>query len=353
MRAKLPDREGFIDRDGVKLHYEIYGDGPETIVFPAAWSITHARVYKAQLPYFSERFRCVAYDGRGSGKSDRPEDVAAYSLSNYTADVLAVMDATDTDKAILLGLSFGAMLTSIVAAYHPERVKAAILAGAAASIGPKFPYMTPEHFVAGSDRFENWDKQKRDYWLINYPDFAEFFISKVFTEPHSTRQIEEGVEWAKDTTGPVLVKTVEAGWITPEFDVGEAMYRKIRCPMLMLHGDNDQITPYAGAELVARITGAELVTFPGGGHNPLGRYPAKCKRPDRRLSRSQARHCRLEKPRGSNRRGKESALSLFAHRARARPPRYRHRTGTAQTAPGTTGRLARPGSRDPTARGKR
>jgi pimeloyl-ACP methyl ester carboxylesterase/predicted glycosyltransferase len=276
MRAKLPDREGFIDRDGVKLHYEIYGDGPETIVFPAAWSITHARVYKAQLPYFSERFRCVAYDGRGSGKSDRPEDVAAYSLSNYTADVLAVMDATDTDKAILLGLSFGAMLTSIVAAYHPERVKAAILAGAAASIGPKFPYMTPEHFVAGSDRFENWDKQKRDYWLINYPDFAEFFISKVFTEPHSTRQIEEGVEWAKDTTGPVLVKTVEAGWITPEFDVGEAMYRKIRCPMLMLHGDNDQITPYAGAELVARITGAELVTFPGGGHNPLGRYPAKC-----------------------------------------------------------------------------
>jgi predicted glycosyltransferase len=46
--------------------------------------------------------------------------------------------------------------------------------------------------------------------------------------------------------------------------------------VLMLHGDNDQITPHAGAELVAEITGAELVTFPGGGHNPLGRFPAKC-----------------------------------------------------------------------------
>src|SRR5271168_4999355 len=262
MRAKMRDRQGFVDRDDVRIHYEIYGDGPETIVFLAPWSITHARVYKAQLPYFSERFRCVAYDGRGSGKSDRPEDVAAYSLSNYTADVLAVMDATDTDKAILLGLSFGALLTSIVAAYHPERVKAAILAGASASIGPRFPYMTPENFVAEADRFENWDKRKRVYWLTNYPDFAEYFISNVFTELHSTKQIEDGVEWAKDTTGPVLVKTVEAGWIAPEFDVGEAMYRKIRCPMLMLHGDNDQITPYAGAELVARITGAELVTFP-------------------------------------------------------------------------------------------
>jgi pimeloyl-ACP methyl ester carboxylesterase/predicted glycosyltransferase len=276
MRAKMPDKEGFVDRDGVRIHYEIYGDGPETMVFPATWSIAHARIYKAQLPYFSERFRCVAYDGRGSGKSDRPEDVAAYSLGNYTADVLAVIDAAGADKAILVGLSFGAMLTCVVAAYHPERVKAAILAGVGASIGPRFPYATAEHFVAESERFENWDKQKRAYWLTNYPDFADFFMRKVFTDPHSTKQIEDGVDWARDTTGPILVKTVEAGWIAPEFDVGEGMYRKIRCPMLMLHGDDDQITPYAGAQLVAEITGAELVTFPGGGHNPLGRYPAKC-----------------------------------------------------------------------------
>ena len=122
MRAKMPAKEGFVDRNGVKLHYEMYGHGTETIVFVPPWSITHARIYKAQLPYFSERFRCVTYDGRGNGKSGRPEDVAAYSLSNYVADVLAVMDATGTDKAILVGLSFGGMLTSILAAYHPERV---------------------------------------------------------------------------------------------------------------------------------------------------------------------------------------------------------------------------------------
>ena len=129
MRAKLPDQEGFVERDGVKLHYEVYGDGPETMVFLPPWSIVHSRVYKAQLPYFSERFRCIAYDGRGNGKSDRPADVAAYSLDNYVADVLAVMDATDAGKAILVGLSFGGMLASVLAAHHPERVKAAILAG--------------------------------------------------------------------------------------------------------------------------------------------------------------------------------------------------------------------------------
>src|SRR6202166_5006737 len=276
MRAKMPNKEGFVDRDGVRLHYEIYGDGPETIVFVPPWSIAHARIYKAQLPYFSERFRCVTYDGRGNGKSGRPEDVAAYSLGNYAADALAVMDATGTGRAILVGLSFGAMLASILAAYHPERVKAAILAGTAASIGPGYPYMTTQHFLAKSDRFEGWDKYNRAYWFADYPDFAEHFIRHIFSEPHSTRQIEEGIDWANDTTGPVLAKTVEARTIPPEFDVSEAMYRKIDCPILMLHGDDDRIQPYARAKLVAEITGAELETFPGGGHNPLGRFPARC-----------------------------------------------------------------------------
>ena len=69
------------------------------MVFLPPWSIVHSRVYKAQLPYFSERFRCIAFDPRGNGQSDRPDDVAAYSLDNYVADALAVMDATDAGQA--------------------------------------------------------------------------------------------------------------------------------------------------------------------------------------------------------------------------------------------------------------
>jgi pimeloyl-ACP methyl ester carboxylesterase len=276
MRAKLPSKDGFVERDGVKLYYEIYGDGPETMFFPPTWTIVHSRVYKAQLPYFSERFRCITFDGRGNGKSDRPADAAAYTLANHVADSLAVMDATDAGNSIVVGLSFAGMLTCVLAAYHPERVKAAILAGTAASIGPGYPYMTPQHFIAKQERFEGWDKYNREYWLANYPDFAEHFISNIFSEPHSTKQIEDGIGWANDTTGAVLAKTVEARLIHPPFDVSEAMYRKIACPMLMIHGDNDQIQPYARAKVVAEVTGAELVTIPGGGHNPLGRFPAKC-----------------------------------------------------------------------------
>ena len=276
MRAKLPVKDGYVERDGVKLYYEIYGDGAETMVFLPTWTIVHSRVYKGQLPYFSERFRCITFDGRGNGKSDRPSDAAAYTLGNHLADALAVMDATDAGQAIVVGLSFSGMLTCVLAAYHPERVKAAILAATAASVGPSYPYMTPQHFMTRQEQFEGWNKYNREHWLTNYPDFTEHFINNVFSEPHSTKQIEDGIGWANDTTGLVLAKTVEARLIPPGFDVGEEMLRKIRCPVLMIHGDNDQIQPHARAKLVAEVTGAELVTLRGCGHNPLGRYPAKC-----------------------------------------------------------------------------
>jgi pimeloyl-ACP methyl ester carboxylesterase/predicted glycosyltransferase len=276
MRAKLPSEEGSIDRGGVKLRYEIYGDGPETMVFVPPWAIVHSRVYKAQLPYFSERFRCITFDPRGNGKSERPADVASYSLESCVADAIAVMDVTNAGRAVVVGLSYGGLLASILAAHHPERVSAAILVGTASSIGPGYSYMTSQHFLAQRETFEGWDKYNREHWLTDYPDFADHFIRNIFTEPHSSKQIEDGVEWAQETTGAVLVKTVDARTIPPSFDVSEAMFRKIACPVLMIHGENDQIQPIARARVVADVIGAELVIIPGGGHNLLGRFPAKC-----------------------------------------------------------------------------
>jgi pimeloyl-ACP methyl ester carboxylesterase/predicted glycosyltransferase len=276
MRAKLPRESGFVERDGVRLFYEVYGDGPETMLFVPPWSIVHSRVYKAQLPYFSDRCRCITYDARGNGKSDRPEGVEVYSLDNLVADALAVMDATAVEQAIIVGLSYGGYVTSVLAAYHPKRVKAAILVGTVASVGQAYPYLGQAHFRAKRERFEGWDKYNRDYWLLNYPDFAEHFIRQMYPEPHSTRQIEDGIAWAGDTTGEVLVRTVEARFTPPGFDISEAMYRGISCPMLVIHGDDDRLQPHARGKVVAELTGAEFVTIAGGGHNPLGRSPAKC-----------------------------------------------------------------------------
>ena len=64
MRARYPDQEGFVERDGVKLHYEVFGTGDQTIFFLPTWSIIHSRFWKAQVPYFARHFRVLTFDGR-------------------------------------------------------------------------------------------------------------------------------------------------------------------------------------------------------------------------------------------------------------------------------------------------
>ena len=274
MRAKQPVDSGYVERDGVRLSYEIFGHGPQSMVFLPSWSLIHSRAYKAMIPYFSEHYRCIAFDGRGNGNSDRPDIVEAYILDVFVADALAVMDATNAGRTILVGMSFGGMLSAIISAYHPERVAAAVLLGTAASVGPANPYATPQHFMAEKPDTEGWNKYDRAFWHKDYAAFADHFIRHIFTEPHSTKQIEDAKSWAAETTGAILAKTVEARLIPPRFDVSEAMYRKISCPVLMIHGDNDNIQPHTRAKLVAELTRAELVTVPGGGHSPSGRFPA-------------------------------------------------------------------------------
>src|SRR6266480_2986511 len=107
-RARYPDQEGFVERDGVRTFYEAYGEGEQTIVLLPTWSLLHSRVWKAQIPYLARHFRVVTFDGRGNGRSDRPAEPEAYAEPEFAADAVAVMDATQTDRAVLVSLSRGA-----------------------------------------------------------------------------------------------------------------------------------------------------------------------------------------------------------------------------------------------------
>ena len=118
-RACSPDDEGFVERDGVRIHWERFGDGRRTVLFMPSWSIVHARVWKAQVPHLARRFRVLTFDGRGNGGSDRPQDAAAYDEREFAADALAVLDATGTDRADVVSLSMGAQRSLLLAATHP------------------------------------------------------------------------------------------------------------------------------------------------------------------------------------------------------------------------------------------
>ena len=274
MRAKLPHTEGKIDRDGVKLHYEVYGNGSHTMLFVPTWSLVHSRVYKAQIPYFSEHFRCVTFDPRGNGKSDRPRDPEAYQLRDYVEDVLAVMDETGTDKAILYGLSLSTLVANALASYYPDRVEAVIMIGANSPLVKTYDYKTYESYDKQLESHEEWGKYNRGYWRKNYPDFVDFFSHQIFNEPHSTKQIEDSIRWANETDAEVLIGTMEASG-DGDLLMDEGAYRRISCPMLAIHGDADVIAPYRVSKVIADITGCELKILKGAGHNPAGRFPAQ------------------------------------------------------------------------------
>ncbi len=122
-------------------------------------------------------------------------------------------------------------------------------------------------------------KNNRHYWRKDYRGFLEFFYSKVYPEPHSTKQIDDGVAWGLETTPDVLIATVEApsvlGRLAERPEEAMALYRSIRCPVLVIHGDQDAIVSYTRGVAIAEATGTPLVTIVGGGHHNFGRDPVK------------------------------------------------------------------------------
>ncbi len=271
MRARQPDQTGYVNRDGVRIHYEVHGAGGRTVLLLPAWSIVHSHMWKAQVPYLARHYRVIAFDGRGNGLSDRPKGADAYIAQEFVADAIAVLDATATERAAIIGLSFGGHLAAMLAAQHPERVESAILIAPAAPFGPTAEGRTESNFEERYNSYEGWAKYNRHYWQQDYRDFAEFFFGMAFPEPHSTKQIEDCVGWALETTPETLIDTVVARFVPHQ--EGEALYRTIRRPALVLHGDQDRIIPYEKGQAVAAAIGAPLITLEGAGHIPTARDP--------------------------------------------------------------------------------
>ena len=92
-RARYPDEEGFVERDGARLFWERYGGGEPSVLLPPTWEIVHSRFWKAQIPYLARHARVVTFDPRGNGRSDRPRGFEAYRRREFAADALAVLDA--------------------------------------------------------------------------------------------------------------------------------------------------------------------------------------------------------------------------------------------------------------------
>lgn len=275
MRARHPDVEGHVDRDGVDLGYEVYGDGDPAILLLPTWTIIHSRFWKMQVPYLARHFRVITYDGPGNGRSDRVTDPARYTADAYALDAEAVLRACGEKRAVVVGLSLGAAYGVRLATLRPHLVAALVMIGPSIPLAPSSPdrEKTFARFLQPPPkRPEGWHKYNLAYWHSNYPDFVEFFFSQCFPEKHSTKATEDTFRWATET-GPEILEA-EALNPSPQYRWRETI-SALDCPTLVIHGTNDRISPHASGVEAARLSGGILLTMRGSGHVPNVRDPVK------------------------------------------------------------------------------
>jgi pimeloyl-ACP methyl ester carboxylesterase len=262
VRARYPDEEGFIERSGVRVFWERYGDGEPTLLFiTTPWPIAHSRVWRGQIPYFAQRNRVVCFDPRGNGRSDRPRDPRTYDLAEAVQDAVDVLDVSKTGQAVIVTGARGAQPALALAADHPERVLGLFLAGPQ----PRNDRRMVERMMKGKlDRYEGWDKFNPEYWRQDFRGFLEWFAHENIPEPHHTRDREVFVAYGTETDAETLITASYARGIRKA--ELPAIAARIRCPSRVICGELDTITPPDLSREVAALLGAPLVILSRTGH---------------------------------------------------------------------------------------
>jgi|SRR5665213_2377342 len=228
-----------IDRDGVKIHYEVYGSGP-TLLLTHGYSST-STMWQGQIEALSRQHRLVLWDMRGHGQSDYPADPAAYSETLTVSDMAALLDTVGAREAIVGGLSLGGYMSLAFYRAHPERVRALLII----DTGPGFK-----------------KDDARDAWNRRAHDTADRFDREGLAVLQSLSRERSSVSH-RDAAG--LARAARGMLTQRDARVIESL-PGIKVPSLVVVGADD--TPFLAASdyMAAKIPGAKKVVIPAAGH---------------------------------------------------------------------------------------
>jgi pimeloyl-ACP methyl ester carboxylesterase len=240
-------------RDGVRLAYEVRGDG-ETLLF--VQGLGYDRMGFGPLPRLLEdAFRVVVFDNRGVGESDVPD--GPYSVSELAEDAVTVLDAVGADSAYVLGVSLGGFVAQELALAHPERVRKLVLVSTApGSVPPSHPM--PQR---GVDAFSRFPAMEREAGL-------RLMVENSLGD-HGVRErpelVEEIYRYRLERAGSLAGWQAQA-YAGATFDAYERI-PAISAPTLVIHATGDTVVDHRNGELLAkRIPGARLELVPDRGH---------------------------------------------------------------------------------------
>lgn len=249
--------------DGVGLEVETLGAGQPLVL---VHGISGAKEdFADHLPRFAAHASCAAFDHRGHGASDKPDDVDAYSLDRLVTDTIAVFDALGFDRVRLVGHSMGGMVARRLVLAHPDRVDALVLMntspGPPHGIDPALAESAAE--VALTDGMDV---------LRTLLDEADVLGSEADRRVRAERPgyIEFGErKWAAVAAAAYAALLRE---IVRQPDQLDAM-RAITCPTLVLVGEQDVAFLDASRAMAETVPDASLVVLPDAGHSPQFEAP--------------------------------------------------------------------------------
>jgi pimeloyl-ACP methyl ester carboxylesterase len=229
-----------LNRDGVHLHYEIYGDGP-AILLSHGYSAT-SQMWRGQIQALSRGHRLILWDMRGHGQSDYPREASAYSEEATVADMAALLDATGADRAIVGGLSLGGYMSLAFHRVHPQRVRALLII----DTGPGF---------------KNDDARER--WNTHALEYASRFETDGLGYLHS---LSPEMAMSSHRSADGLVRAAR-GMLTQRDDRVIKSLPEIRVPSLIIVGDRDTAFLAESDYMAAKIPHAAKIVIPNAGHS--------------------------------------------------------------------------------------
>lgn len=245
--------------NGFQMYYEDHAPEKEEAFLLIMGFTANATVWAAHIPFLAQRYRVVAFDNRGSGRSESPV-MNTYTIPMMADDAVALLDHLGIDRAHVYGASMGGMIAQELALRQPNRVHSLIL-GCTTPGGQSAIAADPEDSL-----------QFLKLITMTVEEQAEFSLPILFSQPFIDANRELLVEQAlmnpELAAKPAGIMRQFAGCM--QHDTYDRL-GQISAPTLVLTGTGDRIIDARNSKLIAdAIPGAELVEYPGAGHGYFG-----------------------------------------------------------------------------------
>lgn len=238
----------FAKSQGARIYWDEQGEGqPVLLIMGLGWA---SNMWHRTRLVLAARFRTIALDNRGAGRSDVPP--GPYAMATMASDAAAVLDAAGVERAHLVGASMGGMIAQEFALQYPERVRSLILA----CTMPGGAHAVPAEPAAVQMLLQRTGGPK---------ERAEAAVPFIYDESTPRERIDQDLaalsEYYPIAEGYAGQLQAILAW--------EAYDRlpQISAPTLVIHGENDRLVPASNADIIARrISGSKLVKVPHAGH---------------------------------------------------------------------------------------